>query len=156
NGSNTFGPNGLRNSSSSIPATVRTDQTPKRVAATLEVQARGLIRIENGKQKPTTKSGAQPSTNPAGPAWKIPGRKTFCTRGSNSAGANAMRAGMMFFLNSSSVSTRELLKAAQRSTGVIQTAFKDADSAAPVLIGRLAASAGITFTAVRAKTQPIF
>src|SRR4051812_15259347 len=95
-GSNTFGPNGLSSSTNTNATTVKIDQTLKRIVETRGVQTRGRIRIENGKQKPTTKSGAQLSMNPSKPAWEILGRMASWVRGSSNAGANAITAGMMF------------------------------------------------------------
>src|SRR5204863_8730244 len=99
-GSNIFFPNGLRNSTSTTATIVKSAQTLKSLTATREVQARGRMRIENGKQNATTKSGAQLSTNPSKPACDILGRATSWTRGSSRAGANAIIAGMMFLLMS--------------------------------------------------------
>src|SRR5215831_8394429 len=96
--SKTFKPNGDKYSTAASAASVRQHQTTKSRSATRGVHVRGRTRIENGKQSPTTKLGAESSNTPSSGACLKAGRRTSCVSGRRNAGANANEAGIQFRL----------------------------------------------------------
>src|SRR5438046_6245675 len=94
--SKTFGPNGDRYSTAVSAAIVKQHQITKRVSAVVRVHAFGRTRIENGKQNPTTKLGAESSSTRSSVTCLNAGRRTSCVSGRRTAGASASVTGIQF------------------------------------------------------------